>query len=221
VPESIADLAGLKVGGEVLLAAVLEAAVQPIWVVGPDGVIRFANRAAIAALGYDRADELFGRHSHDTIHHKHPDGTQHPAADCPLLLPRVTGETVSSDLDWFLRRDGSRFPVSYVSAPIEMPGGCGAVVAFADIGDRVRAERVRREQDAVLEPDDASRVRVGAGPAFGCDRGRNPRLSRAAVACALSLVRSGSDASASAQPMRSMSCDEKCGSFRSAALTPL
>jgi PAS domain-containing protein len=51
LPGSLIDLAGLKVGAEDFLAAVLEAAGQPIWVVDPDGVIRFANPAAIAALG--------------------------------------------------------------------------------------------------------------------------------------------------------------------------
>ena len=67
-----------------------------------------------------------------------------------MLLPRATGETVRSDLDWFFRRDGSMFPVSYVSAPIEMPEGRGAVVAFTDIEDRLRAEQALREHDAVL-----------------------------------------------------------------------
>ena len=131
---------------------------QPIWVVDPDGVIRFANPAAIAALGYDSAEDLFGRDSHETIHYQHPDGTPYPAAECPMLLPRTTGETVRSDLDWFFRRDGSMFPVSYVSAPIELWEGRGAVVAFTDIEDRLRAERMRREHDAILE---ARRRRFG------------------------------------------------------------
>jgi PAS domain-containing protein len=39
--------------------------VGPIWVVDPEGVIRFTNPAAIASLGYDGADELCGRDSHD------------------------------------------------------------------------------------------------------------------------------------------------------------
>src|SRR4029453_7930442 len=108
MPQSLIDLAGLRVGPEEFLAAVLGATEQPIWVVDPEGVIRFANPAAISALGYDRVDELLGRHSHETIHHSHPDGTPYPAADCPMLLPRATGETVSSDLDWFFRRDGSK-----------------------------------------------------------------------------------------------------------------
>ena len=60
MPESLIDLAGLRVGAEDFLAAVLETTEQPIWVVDHDGVIRFANPAAIAALGYERADELSG-----------------------------------------------------------------------------------------------------------------------------------------------------------------
>ena len=123
VPRSLTDLAGLKVDAEDFLAAVLETAAQPIWVVDPDGLIRFANPAAIAALGYDGADELFGRDSHETIHYRHPDGTPYPAAECPMLLPRATGRDGRSDLDWFFRRDGSMFPVSYVSVPIELRGG--------------------------------------------------------------------------------------------------
>ena len=167
MPHSFTNLAGLKVGREDFLATVLETTAQPIWVADPDGLIRFANPAAVAALGRDSADELFGRHSHDTMHCRRPDGTRHPAADCPMLLPRVTGETVSCDLDWFLRRDGSMFPVSYVSAPIEMPGGRGAVVAFADIEDRVRAEQALREREAMFGAREDSLRRIAALVAGG------------------------------------------------------
>ena len=153
---------GWKVGAEDFLAAVLGATAQPIWVVDPDGLIRFANPAAIAALGYDRADELFGRHSHETIHYRHPDGSPYPAPECPMLLPRATGETVASELDWFFRRDGSMFPVSYVSVPIEMPEGRGAVVAFTDIEDRLTAERSLREREAELAEQQAALRRVAA-----------------------------------------------------------
>ena len=167
MPDSLIDLAGLRVNAEEFLAAVLETAAQPIWVVDPDDVIRFANPAAIAALGYDSADELFGRHSHETIHHKHPDGTPYPDADCPMLLPRATGETVARELDWFFRSDGSMFPVSYVSVPIEMSEGRGAVVAFTDIEDRVRAEELRREHEAILTAQEASLRRVATLVAHG------------------------------------------------------
>ena len=167
MPESLIDLAGLRVGAEEFLTAVLEATEQPIWVVDRDGVIRFANPAAIAALGYERADELSGRHSHATIHYQHRDGTPFPAAECPLLQPLATGETVSSELDWFVRRDGSMFPVSYVSVPIEMQEGRGAVVVFTDIEDRLRTEEVLRDHDAALAAQQASLRRVATLVAAG------------------------------------------------------
>ena len=53
-------LAGL-VGADALLAAVLETVAQPICVLDPEGLIRFANPAAAAALGYRDPGELLGR----------------------------------------------------------------------------------------------------------------------------------------------------------------
>jgi PAS domain S-box-containing protein len=148
--ESLIDLAGLWVGAEELLLAVLETTRQPFWVVDHDGAIRFANPAAIAALGYERADELAGHDSHATIHYRHKDGAPFPADECPLLRPLVTGDTVTSELDWFVRRDGSMFPVSYVSVPLETPEGRGAIVTFTDIEDRLRAEEALGKRDATL-----------------------------------------------------------------------
>ena len=167
MPDSLIDLAGLQVAAEDFLVAVLETTAQPIWVVDPNGVIRFANPAAIAALGYDSADELFGRRSHETIHHSHPDGRPYPPADCPMLLPRATGEIVTSDLDWFFRRDGSMFPVSYISVPLDMRHGRGAVVAFTDIEDRLRAERELRDRDETLAAQQAALRSVATQVAGG------------------------------------------------------
>ena len=84
-----------------------------------------------------------------------------------MLLPRTTGDAVASELDWFFRRDGSMFPVSYVSVPIEMPQGRGAVVAFTDIEARLRADEVLREHDAILAAQEASLRRVATVVAGG------------------------------------------------------
>jgi PAS domain S-box-containing protein len=115
-----------------------------------EGLIRFANPSAVAALGYDNVSELLGKPSHQTIHYKRPDGSGFPADECPLLLPRTTGETIHRADDWFVRRDGSMVPVEYWSAPVDGPTGRGAVVAFRDIGERRGAEGVLRERDAIL-----------------------------------------------------------------------
>ena len=70
-------------------------------------------------------------------------------------------------MDWFFRRDGSMFPVSYVSVPIEMSDGRGAVVAFNDIESRLRgggrAARARRR----LAEEQSSLRRVAALVAGG------------------------------------------------------
>ena len=157
---SLTDLSGLDVATDQFLAAVLEAIAKPMWVLDPEGLIRFANPAAIAALGYDSPEELAGRHSHETIHHSRPDGSLFPADECVLLRAVTSGQPTSNDLDWFFRRDGSMFPVSYVSVPIAMPQGRGAVVAFTDVEERVAVERTQRERDALLESQQSAMRRV-------------------------------------------------------------
>ena len=147
---SATELAGWNVEAQPFLKSILDGVAQPVWVVDHDGFIRFANPAALAALGYDHLSELEGKPSHETIHYEYPDGSHFPVEKCPLLLPLKTGETIHSDEDWFFRRDGTSFPVSYWSAPVEMPQGRGAVVAFTDIEERRQIEQVLRERDAVL-----------------------------------------------------------------------
>ena len=63
---------------------------------------------------------------------------------------RGTGESIQMDEDWFVRRDGSMFPVSYTSTPIDMPDGPGVVVAFKDIEEQRAAEQALREREAIL-----------------------------------------------------------------------
>jgi PAS domain S-box-containing protein len=136
--------------GEPLVASILDCVAQPVWMVDHDGLIRFANPSAVAALGYASASELQGKSSHQTIHYKRPDGSPFPAEECPMLLPRTTGTTIHRADDWFVRRDGSMFPVEYWSAPIDVAGGRGAVVAFTDLSERRQAEDVLQERDAIL-----------------------------------------------------------------------
>jgi PAS domain S-box-containing protein len=94
------------------------------------------NPAALRILGYEDERQLLDRPSHDTIHYLRPDGTAFPAAECPLLRPRLTGETVRVDEDWFVRQDGSLVAVAYSSAPVPLADGRGAVVSFREVTDR-------------------------------------------------------------------------------------
>jgi PAS domain S-box-containing protein len=142
-------------GGE-LLAALLESTVDGVYAVDSEGRVLFANRAALAILGYGSDDELLGRGSHATIHHQYPDGRPFPESECPLLRPRTTGEAVRVDRDWFVRRNGTFVPVAYSSSPVTVDGRRGAVVVFRDTSERELAESERRRAQAIH----ASRARL-------------------------------------------------------------
>jgi RNA polymerase sigma factor (sigma-70 family) len=118
-------------------------------VVDEAGLIRFANASAATALGYGHASDLLGRPSHQTIQCKRPDGTAFPVQECPMLLPRTTGQEFHAE-DYLVRRDGSLLPVEFWSAPIDLPDGRGAVVSFTDVSERRRTERALAERDAIL-----------------------------------------------------------------------
>src|SRR3954452_16749346 len=134
-------------GASSFLAAALTTVTQPVWVMDRDGLIRVANPAAAATLGYPDAGELLGRNGHDTVHADELDAAPHRSSECPLLRPRTTGATVTSELDRFVCRDGSTLPVSYVSAPLDLPDGRGAVLAFTDIDAPPHAEVALTERE--------------------------------------------------------------------------
>jgi PAS domain S-box-containing protein len=115
------------------LHAAVAASADALYIVDPRGRIRFLNRAALRILGYEDERQLLGRPSHDTIHYLRADGAPYPIAECPLLRPRLNGETVRVDDDWFVRQNGSLVAVSYSSAPVALVDGRGAVVWFRDI----------------------------------------------------------------------------------------
>jgi PAS domain S-box-containing protein len=124
------------------LRAAVVASADALYVVDPRGRIRFLNRAALRILGYEDERQLLGRPSHDTIHYLRPDGTPFPAAECPLLRPLRSGETIRVDDDWFVRQDGSLVAVAYSSAPVALEDGRGVVVSFRDIPEHSPARRL-------------------------------------------------------------------------------
>jgi PAS domain S-box-containing protein len=132
-PAITATLSGHTKTVEPLLEEAVAAVPDALYVVDPQGRIKFVNPAVLRILGYENESQLLGRPSHDTIHYVRRDGTPFPAAECPLLRPRTTGETVRVDEDWFVRQDGSLVCVAYASAPILLNEGRGAVVSFREL----------------------------------------------------------------------------------------
>jgi signal transduction histidine kinase len=92
------------------------------------------------------------------VHYAHRDGTPFPSSECSMLTPRFTGETIHREEDWFIRRDGSFFPITWWSAPIELPSGRGVVVSFTDITEQRELELAARQRDAAEIRADLSRA---------------------------------------------------------------
>ncbi len=120
---------------------ILEFAGEGIYHVDRRGLITFANPAAAAMLGW-KAEELIGKPAHELLHHS------------------GAARGGGSDVDRFLRRDGTSFPVHYRRAAMPGPGGEGAVIVFSD-----ESERERMEQALEAARERAARDRLQAAEA--------------------------------------------------------
>jgi len=139
---------------------VLESVGDGIYGLGPDGHITFINPAASSLLGFAPADAL-GLDAHKLFHHSTADGRPYPEDSCPIFAALHEGavQRVSGEVFW--RKDGTSFPVSYVSTPIRGASGPeGAVVSFRDI---TREKEQESEHQRLLE-----RAEDGVGPATMC-----------------------------------------------------
>lgn len=136
-----AELARLRRSHELILAS----AGEGIYGLDAAGNTTFCNPAAVAMLGYS-AEELLGRPQHELIHHTKSDGAPYPAHECPVYAAFTDGQVHREDNEVFWRKDGSSFPVEYVSTPVRDEHGhlVGAVVMFSDISERKQREAALR-----------------------------------------------------------------------------
>jgi len=120
---------------------ILNAAGEGIYGIDVQGTITFVNRAAQQMLGYSE-EELVGFHLHERNHHLRWDGTPYEVDSCPICASYRHPREYRGTESYFARRDGSIFPVEYVSAPLMEDGTViGTVVVFVDISERKRTER--------------------------------------------------------------------------------
>lgn len=124
---------------------VLERLPSPVWVVSGDGEIAFANTAAAVEVGWSDPRRLVGMPSHETVHHRHVDGSEYERDACLVLRNGTPMPCTPGSDEWFIRRDGSMFPIAWSCAPIEMHSGPGMVVAFRDVSDDRQRDRVRHQ----------------------------------------------------------------------------
>jgi len=124
------------------LRLILDSTAEAIYGVDTDGRCTFCNPAGLRALGYERVDDLIGRHMHSLIHHTRADGTPYPVEECPILhVLHRSGGGVHCDDEVLWTADGASFHAELWSYP-QLKGDqvVGAVIAFIDITQRRRAE---------------------------------------------------------------------------------
>jgi PAS domain S-box-containing protein len=142
-----ASLERLRTQNELILKSVGEG----ILGLDPEGNHTFINPAAADMLGY-AAEELLDKPGHEIWHHTKADGTPYPEEECPICLAYKNGEVQRIRDEVFWRKDGSSFPVSYISMPILENGRLvGAVVTFRDITERKRSQEELQKHREHLE----------------------------------------------------------------------
>src|ERR671921_43624 len=125
---------------------VLKSAGEGIFGLNLDGNATFVNPAAARMTGWE-VEELVGCPQHEVLHHTRPDGSPYPREECPIHAALKDGTTHSRDDEVFWRKDGTSFPVEYMSSPIRKDGEVvGAVVTFKDITERKALEQQLHQQ---------------------------------------------------------------------------
>lgn len=129
---------------------ILNSAGEGIYGLNSLGKITFVNPAAARMLGYT-VKELINLYMHEIVKHSKPDGIRYFLEDNPIYATLQNGTVQHITDDIFYRRDGSKFPVEYVSTPIrEQKTIVGVVVIFKDITERQIIERMKDEFVSVV-----------------------------------------------------------------------
>lgn len=124
---------------------ILESVGDGIYGIDLEGRLTFINEAGARLLGYHPAD-LTGREIHTVIHHSHADGTPYSRVTSPILQGMRRREAVRMRDEVFWRHDGTKIPVEYTANPLIEDGQlAGMVVAFQDVSERRRLDRMKDE----------------------------------------------------------------------------
>ena len=134
--------------------SILESVGDGIFGLDLEGRGTVINPAAAQMLGY-KTQELLGRRMHELIHHTRTDGTPYPPEESAIMNSIHSLDTMRVSNELFWRKDGTSFPVEYVSRPQidarEEPDGTrtghaiGLVVAFTDTTERSALDRMKDE----------------------------------------------------------------------------
>lgn len=123
------------------LRMILDGAAEGIYGLDAQGRITFCNAAMLGYLGYERSEDLTGRHVLSVVHSSRGKTSEASARDCPVLESIRMGQVIHRKKQTLWRADGSSFPAEYWCHPIFRDGEvAGAVVSMLDISQKCQAE---------------------------------------------------------------------------------
>jgi len=126
---------------EMLLREITNTLGEGVFVVNNQGKLDFMNPEAERLLGWTSA-ELLGKNIFKIINSRQPESIILSMSDSRLSEIWGPGGGYRADDEFFLRKDGSLMPVSFVMTPIINNGkAVASVTAFQDISERKKAEQ--------------------------------------------------------------------------------
>lgn len=133
------------------LSLILTHAGEGIYGLDLDGKTTFVNNAAARMVGLELG-HLKGKCNHTLVHYKHEDGSEYPKDQCPIYATLQDGQPRHGDDEYFVRADGTLFPIEYFANPILSDGEVtGVVVTFIDITERKEKEALLYKYQHQLE----------------------------------------------------------------------
>ncbi|MBF0626705.1 MAG: PAS domain S-box protein [Magnetococcales bacterium] len=115
------------------------------------GQVLLLNREGERLLGWLESDILH-KNLHEIIHHQRPDNTPFPVRECPAHQS-LLGRSYRVEEDHFIRKDGTFFPVSYVTTPLMHETEIiGSMAIFRNISGAIEEINILKKcRDSALE----------------------------------------------------------------------
>ena len=136
---------------------ILNYAQEGIYGIDLNGNTTFVNPAAAKMIGWGLT-KVAHKNQQDILHYGNANGAQYDKNNCPIYAACKNDLVYHANDAVFWRKDGSCFPVEYVSFPIKNEEGkiTGAVVCFNDISERnkVVSELACQHQEKEKQADE-------------------------------------------------------------------